>query len=76
APGVLAITQGASSASGVGIQLLLNGSPVSFGAVLDAGSATAGATLTIPMTARYYQNGSVVTPGAANGIATFAVSYK
>ncbi|MBF3727356.1 fimbrial protein, partial [Burkholderia pseudomallei] len=26
--------------------------------------------------ARYYQTGSVVTPGAANGIATFAVSYK
>ncbi|KVZ13954.1 fimbrial protein [Burkholderia ubonensis] len=76
APGVLAITQGAAAATGVGIQLLMNGSPVTFGSVIDAGSATAGATLAIPMTARYYQTGSVVTPGAAHGIATFTISYK
>ncbi|WP_341318929.1 fimbrial protein [Paraburkholderia sp. IMGN_8] len=76
ASGVLAITQSTDAASGVGIQLLMSSSPVTFDTVLDAGSATAGATMTIPMTARYYQTGSVVTPGAANGIATFTISYK
>ncbi|AOJ84895.1 pilus assembly protein [Burkholderia savannae] len=76
APGVLAITQSEAAATGVGIQLLMNGSSVTFGSELDAGSATAGTTLAIPMTARYYQTGSVITPGAANGIATFTISYK
>jgi major type 1 subunit fimbrin (pilin) len=76
APGVIALASDASAAAGVGIQLLMNGQPVSFGTALDAGVATAGATLTIPMTARYYQTGVAVKPGKANGIATFVVSYK
>ncbi|AOJ03759.1 pilus assembly protein [Burkholderia mayonis] len=76
ASGVLALTQRSDVASGVGIQLLMGGAPVTFGTALDAGSATAGTTLTIPMTARYYQTGGMVTPGAANGIATFTISYK
>ncbi|KVA21226.1 fimbrial protein [Burkholderia ubonensis] len=76
AAGVLAITQSSDSAAGVGIQLLMNGLPVTFDTVLDVGSATAGATLTIPMTARYYQTRGVMTPGAANGVATFTISYK
>jgi len=76
ASGVLAILQGSDAAAGVGIQLLMNGSPVVFDTALNAGSATAGATLTIPMMARYYQTGSLMTPGTANGIATFTISYK
>ncbi|WP_240702170.1 fimbrial protein [Trinickia terrae] len=76
APGVLALTSDANSASGVGIQLLMNGTPVSFNTALSAGVATANTTLSIPMTARYYQTASAVKPGKANGIATFVVSYK
>ena len=75
-PGVLALTGSADAASGVGIQLLMNSRPVEFGTALPAGSATAGATLSIPMAARYYQTAGTVKPGRADGIATFVVTYK
>ncbi|MGV2293574.1 fimbrial protein [Trinickia sp. YCB016] len=75
-PGVIALASDPSAAAGVGIQLLMNGQPVGFNTGLGAGVATAGATLSIPMTARYYQTAAKVKPGKANGIATFVVSYK
>ncbi|HWW07799.1 fimbrial protein [Collimonas sp.] len=76
APGVLALDGGAGAATGVGIQLLMDKTPVTFGTPLSAGSATAGATLAVPLTARYYQTADKVQPGKANGIATFTISYK
>jgi major type 1 subunit fimbrin (pilin) len=75
-PGVLALTGGAAAAGGVGIQLLMNSRPVEFGTALPADSATAGASLAIPMAARYYQTADTVKPGRADGIATFVVTYK
>jgi major type 1 subunit fimbrin (pilin) len=76
APGVLALDSGADAATGVGIQLLMNSTPVTFGTALSVGSATAGATLSVPLTARYYQTAASIKPGKANGIATFTISYK
>jgi major type 1 subunit fimbrin (pilin) len=77
APGVIALTSGASAAGGIGIQLLANGQPVSFGTAQTVGNATTATTYTIPMTARYYQTtASAVRPGKANGMATFVLTYK
>ena len=75
-PGVLALESGPNTATGVGIQLLKDGSPVEFERALPVGSATKSSMFTIPMTARYYQTGSTVIPGEAKGIATFVLTYK
>lgn len=77
-PGVLQITQGAQSARGVGIQVLDPANQaVVYGSNISAGSSPSGpSTLQVPFTARYYQTGSVITPGAANGTATFTIQYQ
>lgn len=74
-PGVLALTSGANAATGVGIQLQAKGAPVEFGKAIEIGRDNA-STLSIPMSARYYQTAATIKPGAANGIATFVVTYK
>lgn len=72
-----------STASGVGIQVLNGGTPVMFGPDSSvagnpnqwfAGAATNGA-FNIPLSARYIRTGTV-TPGSANGSATFTMSYQ
>jgi len=78
-PGVLQISQGSQAAGGVGIQLLdaRTNQPVSYGSNISAGSSPTGAsTLQIPFKARYYQTGATVTPGQADGIATFTIQYQ
>ena len=74
--GVMALASDPSAASGVGIQLLMSGQPVSLNSALSVGAATTGTTISVPMTARYYQTAAKVKPGKANGVATFVVSYK
>ena len=75
APGVIALTQEAAAATGVGIQLLTGGVPVTLGTPIKVG-VTPSSTINIPLTARYYQTAKEITGGKANGIATFVVSYK
>ncbi|MGJ7545756.1 fimbrial protein [Variovorax sp. LT1R16] len=78
--GVLRITQaaaGTNTAGGVGIQIL-NGrtkTAVNFGDTVDVGPSVA-AGYVLPYTARYYQTGNAVTPGQANGTATFTLDYR
>ncbi|WP_157137842.1 fimbrial protein [Herbaspirillum lusitanum] len=81
----------ASSARGVGIQILRRqgntDTPISFG----ADSSTAGNTnqflafsstgeqigaTTIPFSARYIKTAATIIPGTANGVATFTMSYQ
>ena len=76
-PGVLKLTSANSgTATGVGIQIL-NGqsAPVTFGEDALVGPSKDGAYV-LPYTARYYQTGSTVTAGKANGTATFTLDYK
>ncbi len=76
AQGVLRVTPGAASATGVGIRLL-DGSrqPVRLGQDAYVGPSMDG-VYTLSYIAQYYQTGQRVTPGAANGIATFTIEYK
>lgn len=71
-----------STASGVTLQILKSGTPVSFG----PDSATAGntnqfligpsdSTSSIPLSVRYYRSGAL-TAGSVKGLATFIMSYQ
>ena len=75
--GVLRITQGGTStATGVGIQVIDGKKvPVKYGDDALVGPSKDGEYL-LPYTARYFQTGNAVTPGQANGIATFTLDYK
>ncbi|RQT14447.1 type 1 fimbrial protein [Burkholderia contaminans] len=74
-----------SDASGVAVQVLKNGKPLSFGpdssaagnpGQWEAGNIPQGmGTFTIPLTARYIQTGAKVKGGNANAVATFTMSY-
>lgn len=76
-PGVLKITQGGTStATGVGIQVIDNQSvSVKFGDEALVGLSKDG-DYVLPYTARYFQTGDKVTPGRADGTATFTLDYK
>ncbi|RQH00574.1 fimbrial protein [Paraburkholderia dinghuensis] len=75
---------GDSTATGVGIQIMNSGSPVQYGA--DASVAgnpgqimlgtVSNASQNLAFAGRYVQTGSTVTPGVADGIATFTMSYQ
>ena len=42
---------------------------------MDVGPSKDGSYV-LPYTARYYQTGNTVTPGQANGTATFTLDYR
>lgn len=75
---------GDSTAAGVGIQILRNGSPLGYGPDSTASTAQnrwkvgnyGNVDVTIPLSARYIQTESVVTAGTVNARATFTVSYE
>ncbi|BFO08947.1 hypothetical protein GGER_14570 [Serratia rubidaea] len=64
------------TASGVGIQLLHNNTPVKFGTLLPVANTVVSGPITIPLVARYYQTASAITAGQANGTATFTMTYN
>ncbi|CAI1525094.1 fimbrial protein [Serratia proteamaculans] len=74
--GVLALTTATSgpTATGIGVQVLHNDAPVTFGSKIDI-TTTQGAMF-IPLKARYYQTAATVTGGQANSRATFTITYQ
>jgi type 1 fimbria pilin len=73
-----------SGASGIGIQVLNGSTVIKYGPdssalgninQWQAGSSGNG-TFNIPLTARYVQTAPAITPGSANGLATFTMSYE
>lgn len=75
--GVIRITQGgAGTATGVGIQVIDGQKvPVKYGEEALVGPSKDG-DYVLPYTARYFQTGNAVTPGRADGTATFTLDYK
>ncbi|QKH36379.1 fimbrial protein [Achromobacter pestifer] len=75
-----------SQAKGVGIEVLKGDTVLAYGPDSNAtgnlnqwhaGTISTGmSTFSIPLTARYVQTDPVVTPGSANGRATFTMSYQ
>lgn len=78
--GVLRLTPaaaGTNTAGGIGIQIVdaSTKAAVKFGDTVDVGPSKDGSYV-LPYTARYYQTGNTVTPGQANGTATFTLDYR
>ncbi|MFY0477181.1 fimbrial protein [Achromobacter marplatensis] len=70
---------GASTATGIGVQLLDasgNVFPLSTPRTLSGYSASAGGSYTVALKARYYQTGSAVGAGSANTAMTFTMTYQ
>jgi major type 1 subunit fimbrin (pilin) len=75
---VVALDAG-SSASGVGIQLLDGAGavfPLSTDQAFGSYDRATGGSYTIPFMARYYQTGTSVGAGTANGAMTFTMTYQ
>lgn len=64
------------AAKGVGIQMLYNNATLPLNSAISVGSVAAAGSLTIPLSARYYQTASTITAGVANGTATFTLTYN
>jgi type 1 fimbria pilin len=77
-PGVLPLTtiEKETTAGGVGVQVLYNDAPVTFGSMFTIATTTAKGAMTIPLKARYYQTAGTVTAGKANSMATFTLTYQ
>lgn len=79
---ILSLSSLAGTATGIGIQILHNGQPVTLGpengtAQWEAGTINPGTlTYRIPLEARYVKTGSAVSAGPANGRATFTLDYQ
>ncbi|CAI0957901.1 fimbrial protein [Serratia quinivorans] len=77
-PGVLPLTTASegTTATGVGIQVLYNDAPVTFGSMFNIATTTSQGAMAIPLKARYYQTAGTVTAGKANSMATFTLTYQ
>ncbi|MFL9990236.1 fimbrial protein [Paraburkholderia sediminicola] len=72
-----------STATGVGLQILFESTPIAFGpdsAAADnqnqwAAGTAKGGPMDIPLTAQYIRTGTV-SPGSVKGLATFTMSYQ
>jgi len=75
--GVLSLNS-SSSASGVGVQILNeNQQPIALTAPFNvAAYPLSTALVSVPLYARYYQTAETVSPGSANAVATYTLSYQ
>ncbi|MGC6009124.1 fimbrial protein [Enterobacter kobei] len=69
-------TGSGETASGVGIQVLFNHTPVIPGERLKITTTASDGLYALPLAARYYQTGTILTPGTANATATFTTTYQ
>ncbi|WP_250453972.1 fimbrial protein [Caballeronia sp. ATUFL_M2_KS44] len=78
ATGVLANQTGSGYATGVGVQVLQNSTPVTLNQMSGNYITTSAAnqTVNIPFTAQYYQTATTATPGSVKGLATFQMNYQ
>jgi major type 1 subunit fimbrin (pilin) len=77
--GVIALASSASTATGVGLKLMDSTSTaLKFDTQyqLTGYNTATGGSYTIPLLAAYYQTGASVTPGTANAVLTFTMTYQ
>ncbi|EKT1238209.1 fimbrial protein, partial [Escherichia coli] len=73
ANGILKLNNDTGAATGVGVQLLYNNSPLTLSSPVFIG--TASTTMNIQLQSRYYQTQAEVKSGVANSVATFTMTY-
>lgn len=76
--GVLALDASGTGtvASGIGLQVLHGGAPITLGIPVPIGTAASAGGYMVSLTARYLQNAPAVTAGQANSTATFTMTYN
>ncbi len=74
--GMLKLSNNASSATGVVIQMLYDDKPVELSKRFKWQTTDAEGTYSIPLKARYVQTDNSIVPGVANGSATFTLTYQ
>ncbi|ATG18480.1 fimbrial protein [Ralstonia pickettii] len=74
--GMLKLDEATNPAKGVAIQLLYDDKPVELAKSFKWQTASEDGTYAIPLKARYVQTDNSITPGAANGSATFTLTYQ
>lgn len=76
-PGVVKLTPEDGAATGIGVQMTMDGQPVTFDEYINTTEQTVeNQQIQIPFTARYYQTAPQVTPGTANSVSTLTIAYK
>ena len=76
--GVIALASG-STATGIGLKLTDSSSAaLKFNSLYQVSgyNAATGGSYTVPLTAAYYQTATSVTPGTANAVVTFTMTYQ
>ncbi|WP_259282076.1 fimbrial protein [Enterobacter roggenkampii] len=74
--GVLGLNS-SSTATGLGIQLKYNDSPVQFGKLIKYGTTTsAGEIVNIPFKAAYYMTSANARSGSVSATASFTMTYR
>lgn len=68
--------QAGQTATGVGIQVLYNDTPLELGTMMSIATTSVDGAYSLPLAARYYQTGAKVTPGRADANATFTMTYQ
>lgn len=76
AKGVLLVNNVSGAATGVGVQMLYNNTPLPLGKVNSIGVVPISGNYNIPLQARYYQTATTIMPGPANSTATFTLTYN
>lgn len=74
--GILNIASGSLAASGVGIQVLQNSSPVPLNSTVSAGKTNAGTDTILNLSARYIQTAGTITGGQADSSAVVTINYN
>lgn len=65
-----------TAATGVALQILRNGSPLTTGAKISIGTPSATGVFDIVLSARYFRSAATVTAGQASASATFTLIYN
>lgn len=71
--GVLNTSSGSGAASGVGVQILRGGQPLTLRQAIDV--TTSSGPVDIPFSARYYRTGGALQPGSVAATATYTLTY-
>jgi major type 1 subunit fimbrin (pilin) len=77
--GVIALASSPSTATGAGLKLMDSTSAaLKFGTQYQVTgyNTVTGGSYTVPLLAAYYQTGTTVTPGTANAVMTFTMTYQ
>lgn len=76
-PGVVKLTPEDGAATGIGVEMTVNGMAATFDQYVSMNTKTvSNEAYTIPLMARYYQTAPQVTPGTANTVVTVSLAYN